>query len=107
MQLSRLKIVSILVFVSFLCSCTQFTPFVDRRREAGGFETGALYVGQSTETEPAICYSKLFNSFDKIQAMADAECVKNGTGTHAVFEKETFFTCRLIMPRHAYFKCEK
>ena len=104
--MSSLKIINFLIFVSFLSSCAQFEPFVDRRREAGGFESGALYVGRSTPENPAVCYNKLVN-FEKVQKLADEECIKHNTGTHAVFEKDTLFTCRLIFPRHAYFRCEQ
>ena len=39
--------------------------------------------------------------------LADEECVKHKTGTHAVPVRQTQFTCRLFLPTHIYFKCEK
>ena len=101
------KIINIAVLTSLLCACAQFGPFVDRRREAGGFSDGALYVGKSTPQNPAICYNILYTPYDKVQALADEECKKHNTGTKAVPEKQTVFTCRLLVPNHYYFKCEK
>lgn len=96
-----------LVLAAFLSGCaSQFGPFVDRRREAGGREDGALYVGRSTPDEPAICYNKLYTSWEEVQKLADAECLKNKTGNHATPVKETVFSCRLLVPNHYYFKCE-
>ena len=106
--MARYKIINMLVLTAILSSCaSQFGPFVDRRREAGGFNNGALYVGKSKPDEPAICYNRLYTSWDKIQKMADEECVKNKTGTHATPVKETVFSCRLLVPNHYYFKCEQ
>ncbi len=105
--MARVKLINIVLLATLLCSCaSQFGPFVDRRREAGGFSNGTLYVGKSTDNEPAICYNKLYTSFEEVQKLADEECVKNQTGNHAVPTKETWFTCRLLVPSHYYFKCE-
>ncbi len=106
--MARVKIINMLLLSAILSSCaSQFGPFVDRRREAGGLENGALYVGNSTPEEPAICYNKLYTDWEDVQKLADAECVKNNTGTHAVPTKETVFSCRLLVPNHYYFRCEK
>ena len=94
------------MFVAMLSACSQFTPFVDRRREAGGLADGGLYVGKSTPTEPAICYNRLYTSYDEVKALADAECIKHKTGSQATPVKETVFSCRLLIPNHYYFKCE-
>ena len=101
------KIINIVVLTSLLCGCAQFGPFVDRRREAGGFSDGALYIGESTPENPAICYNLLYTSYDKVKALADEECKKNKTGNTAVPVKQTIFTCRLLVPNHYYFKCEQ
>ena len=91
----------------FLSSCaSQFGPFVDRRREAGGLADGSLYVGVSTPEKPAICYNKLYTSFDEVQEMAKNECIENKTGNYAEPLEETSFTCRFFVPNHYYFKCE-
>ncbi len=103
--MSRLKLINLLLLVSFLSACAQFGPFVDRRREAGGLADGALYVGKSTANEPAVCYNRLYTSYNEVKALADAECVKNKTGTKAEPIKETVFSCRLLIPNHYYFKC--
>ena len=103
--MSRLKLIKLLVLVSVLSACSQFGPFVDRRREAGGLSEGGLYVGKSTPTEPAICYNRLYTSYDEVKSLADAECIKNKTGSQATPIKETVFSCRLLIPNHYYFKC--
>lgn len=93
--------------VMTLGACSQFGPFVDRRREAGGLANGALYVGKSTPERPAICYNRLYTNFAEVQALADEECKKNNTGPHATPLKETVFSCRFLIPNHYYFTCEK
>ena len=92
---------------SLVNACSQFGPFVDRRREAGAQKEGIFYVGKSTPEEPAICYNKLYTSYEEVKALADAECKKYNTGTHATPVKETVLSCRLLVPNHYYFKCEK
>lgn len=105
--MSRLNLINLLILVSLLSSCAQLGPFVDRRREAGGLADGALYVGVSTPAEPAICYNRMYTSYDQVKSLADAECIKNNTGRYATPVKETVFSCRLLVPNHYYFKCEK
>lgn len=105
--MSGFKLIQLLVFASILSACSQFGPFVDRRREAGGLSDGALYVGKSKPEAPAVCYNRLYTKYTEIKALADAECLKNKTGTHAVPVEETIFTCRLLIPNHYYFKCVK
>ena len=68
------KIINIAVLVSLLCGCAQLKPFVDRRREAGGFADGALYVGVSTPEKPAVCYNILFTSY-----YSNSFCIKSFT----------------------------
>lgn len=105
--MARVKLINMLVLAAMLSGCAQFGPFVDRRREAGVPEGAPLYVGKSTPKEPAICYNKIYTDYAEVKALADAECVKYGTGTHAVPVKETVLTCRLLVPNHYYFRCEK
>lgn len=105
--MSRVKIVNILLLCSFICGCSALSPFVDRRRDASAVDMSKLYVGESQPDAPAICYNKLTSSFEQIQKMADEECIKQKTGTHAVQYKETIFTCKLFLPNHLYFKCVK
>lgn len=105
--MSSMKIVNSVMLVCLLGACTQFSPFVDRRREAGGLADGALYVGKSTPEKPAVCYNKLYTSYDEVKKLADEECVRNRTGNYATPVKETVFTCRLLIPNHYYFECHK
>lgn len=88
-------------------SCSLFQPFVDRRRNAGEKDMSKLYVGRSKTDEPAICYNILTTSYAEVKKLADEECIKHKTGTYAVPVKQTQFTCRLLLPTHIYFKCEK
>ncbi len=101
-----MKIINAFILASILCGCSQLGPFVDRRREAGGLADGALYVGKSTEKEPAICYNILFTKYEEVKKLADNECQKYKTGKQAIPVRETVFTCRLLVPNHYYFKCE-
>ena len=105
--MSSMKIVNLAMLVCLLAACSQFGPFVDRRREAGGLADGALYVGKSTPERPAVCYNKLYTSYEKVKKLADEECVRNNTGSYATPVKETVFTCRLLIPNHYYFECHK
>lgn len=90
-----------------LSSCSLLDPFVDRRRNAGERDMTKLYVGASKPDAPAICYNILTTDYEEVKKMADEECIKHKTGTHAVPVKQTQFTCRLFLPTHIYFKCVK
>lgn len=90
-----------------LGACSIFEPFVDRRRNAGEGDLSKLYVGRSTKDEPAVCSNLLWTNEAEIKALADEECEKFHPGTHAVKIKNTHFTCKLFLPTHTYFKCEK
>lgn len=105
--MSSLKIINITLLVAMLCSCSQFRPFVDRRREAGVKDLTRLYVGKSTPQNPAICYNSLYTPYADVKKLADEVCIKEKTGTHATPVKQTLFTCRILVPNHFYFKCEK
>lgn len=105
--MARVKIINVILLTAILSGCaSQFGPFVDRRREAGGLANGALYVGVSTPENPAICYNKIYTSFTKVQNLATEECLNNKTGNYAEPVNETLFTCRFFVPNHYYFKCE-
>lgn len=95
----------ILVLVLFTSACSLFDPFVDRRREAGAKDINHLYVGESKPDAPAVCYNILTADIADVQKLADEECVKQGTGTRAEVVKQTYFTCRLMLPNHVYFRC--
>jgi len=104
LKLSRLILVLLLFFVT---ACGLLNPFIDRRREAGVTDLSKLYVGASTPEKPAVCYNILTASVADVQKLADQECVRQGTGTHAVPTKQTLFTCRLLLPNHVFFECVK
>ncbi|MBQ7303361.1 MAG: hypothetical protein IJW75_00380 [Alphaproteobacteria bacterium] len=98
----------ITIFILILTtSCSLIQPFVDRRRNAGVEDIKKLYVGRSTPSSPAICYNPLITNSQEIQALADAECKKHNTGTHAIKTHTTKFTCKMFLPSHDYFKCVK
>ncbi len=96
----------ILVLVLFLNACSLFDPFVDRRREAGARDLETLYIGESKPDAHAICYNKLTTTYAEVKKLADEECIKNKTGTYAEPVKQTYFSCRLMLPNHVYFRCE-
>ena len=83
------------------------SPFIDRRREAGAKDEASLYVGMSTPTHPVICYNSLTTTVKELQQMADDECVKHNTGSKAVAQSQTKFSCRLLTPNRLFFKCIK
>lgn len=107
LKLSRVKIANILALLLFLNACSLFDPFVDRRRNAGERNMDLLYVGESKPNAPAVCYNKLWTDYTEIKKLADEECVKQHTGTHAEPVNQTVFTCRFFIPNHFYFKCIK
>ena len=105
--MSRVKFAFLLIVCACVSGCSVFKPFVDRRRNAGVSDPARVYSGKSKDNAPAICYNSLWTEYSELQALADEECKKNGTGTKAVFDYETNFTCKLFLPTHIYFKCEK
>ena len=106
LKLSRVKIFNLLL-LGLLGGCTILSPYVDRRRNPGTSDVRYLYTGRSTPTNPAVCYNSLISSDERLQQLADAECVKHKTGTHAVFVKKDGFACKLFLPSVAYYKCQK
>lgn len=95
------KISLSIVFLSFfLTSCSAFCPFVDTRREAGQAEP----IGQSRPAEPAICYNGWVDTPADLQALADETCQAEGK-TAADYQRTKAFSCRLVTPRTAFFKC--
>lgn len=105
--MSRIKFLFLALMCVWVSSCSIFKPFVDRRRNAGVSNPALLYSGTSKSDAPTICYNGLWTEYSELQTMADEECKKNGTGTKAVFDHETTFTCKLFLPSRIYFKCEK
>ncbi len=105
--MSSAKYGKILLLILLVAGCSQFRPYVDRRREAGVQDISQLYVGASKPDKPAICYNLLTASYDEVKALADNECKKQETGTRAEPVKQTVFTCKIFTPNHFYFKCVK
>ncbi len=95
------------LLVLFLSGCGLFEPFIDRRRNPGTDDINRLYSGPSKPDKPVICYNGLLTSEAELQQMADAECVKQGTGSRAEFVKKTYLDGRLLLPSHAHYKCIK
>ena len=107
LKLSRAKILNLLFLSSVLASCTILDPYVDRRRNPGTSDVSKLYTGKSKPKTPAICYNPLLSEEAELQALADAECIKNNTGTHAEFIKKDGFSCKLLLPATNFYKCVK
>ena len=105
--MSSIKVTFLSIILTLTAACSVFEPFIDRRRNAGESDITKLYVGRSTKDEPAVCANYLWTKPEEVQALADAECAKFHPGTKAVQTKETHFTCKLFLPTHTYFKCEK
>ena len=81
-------------------SCGVTKPYVDTRREAGKNKP----VGESTPSNVVICYNSMLSTSDEIKKLARDECEK--TGRKPVFEKQKSFSCTVLLPMRAYFKCE-
>ena len=107
LKLSRVKILNIVFLSATLVGCGILDPYIDRRRNPGTSNVAKLYSGQSTLDKPAICYNPLLTEDAELQAMADAECIKNHTGTHAEFVKKDGFSCKVFLPAAAFYKCVK
>ena len=105
--MSSIKMITASLILVCMCGCSLFESFVDRRRNAGAQDINRLYVGKSKTNAPAICYNGLWTDDNTLQQMADAECQKYNPGTHAVKGEVSHFTCKLVLPNHAYFKCVK
>lgn len=103
--MSSLKIYITGMLMLFLCGCSLFNPYIDRRRHPGVSDIRYLYSGPSKPKMPVICYNPLLTDDDELQKMADEECIKHGTGDHAVFSKKTYLTGKLLLPNHAYYFC--
>lgn len=105
MSSQKLKIACLFMFV--LSGCGIFEPFVDRRRNPGVHDLNLLYSGPSRDDAPVICYNPLFTDAEKLQTIADEECVKNETGVRAEFVQKTYLDGKLLLPNHAHYICVK
>ena len=107
LKLSSQKIALGCLFLIFLSACSMFQPYIDRRRNPGVADIRMLYSGPSKPDKPVICYNSWITDDTKLQQMADDECLKNGTGTHAEFVEKTYFDGKLLLPNHAHYQCTK
>lgn len=105
--MSSQKSIFISLCVFFVAGCSFLNPYIDRRRNPGVQDLNALYSGPSTPKKPVICYNPLYSTQEELQALADAECRKHGTGEKAEFVKKTRFDGKLLLPYHAHYKCVK
>lgn len=95
------RLFSAILVCVMLGACSPVPPFVDARREAGQ----AGLVGQSTLDRPAVCYNQYATRQVDVEKLAEEECKK--TGRYAVLEEETRFTCCLVAPATALYRCER
>lgn len=107
LKLSRVKILNIIFLSAMITGCGILDPYIDRRRNPGTSNIAKLYSGQSKLDKPAICYNPLLTKEDELQKLADEECIKNSTGTHAEFVEKDGFSCKVFLPATAYYKCVK
>ena len=107
LKLSSVKLSISCLFLFFLTACSLFQPYIDRKRNPGVSDIRFLYTGPSTPEKPVICYNGWLTSDEKLQEMADAECVAQNTGTHAEFVNKTYFDGKLLLPNHAHYQCVK
>lgn len=80
-----------------LAACAN--PYVDSRREAGQKQP----VGASTPDMVAICFSPTQTPRDQLAALAQPECAK--TGRVAAFDHEDPWSCTLLAPSRAFYRC--
>lgn len=105
--MSRAKILNLVLLCSFIGGCSILDPYIDRRRNPGTTDPTKLYTGKSKADAPAVCYNPLLSSEEELQALADAECVKNNAGTRAEFIKTDGFSCKILLPATNFYKCIK
>ena len=104
MKLSRAKFVMFFLMPVMLAGCSITEPYVDRRRDAGQ-PLEKLFVGRSKPNAPSICYNGLITKFAEVQELADEECIRQETGVRAEFVNNNSFSCTLMTPTFANFKC--
>ena len=91
----------ILFLPLFISACGQFSPFVDAHREAGQVQLR----GQSTPDRAAVCYNPIWSDKKQVEYLAETECQK--TKRHAVYNDTSWFSCCLLNPSTAFYKCQK
>ena len=91
----------ILLCFLFLMGCSQLSPFVDSRREAGQEKP----VGQSKPNKIAVCYNPIWSSQKEADELAKEECKK--TNTTAVYTETKWFSGYIVTPATAFYDCKK
>lgn len=104
-KLSSQKLIICALLVFFVTGCSLFNPYIDRRRNPGVKDINRLYSGPSKPDAPVICYNGLITSDEKLQAMADEECIAHNTGSRAEFVEKTYLDGKLLLPNHAHYQC--
>ena len=107
LKLSRVKMLNIMILICMLCSCSILDPYVDRRRNPGTSDISKLYTGRSKPNAPAICYNPLLTNEEELQTLANNECIKNNSGSHAQFVTSQSFSCKIFLPSMNFYKCTK
>ncbi len=103
--MSRPKRLNIMLLLLALGGCSLFQPYIDRRREAGVSDPSKLYIGLSKPEAPAVCYNNWVSDYAEVKKLADNECVKQKTGSHAEPVEQKILSCKLFTPNHFVFKC--
>lgn len=103
--MSSLKFIILCISVCIIGGCSIFDPYIDRRRNPGVEDISKLYSGPSKPEAPVICYNPFLTDDEKLQQMADEECIKENTGNRAEFIKKTYVDGKLLLPNHAHYKC--
>ncbi len=105
--MSRVKILNMLLLSVLLYGCSVLDPYIDRRRQPGSSDPEKIYIGASKPDAPAVCYNPFLSNENDLQALADKECLKYQTGTHAEFVKKQNFACKILLPSINTYKCIK
>lgn len=83
--------------VLMLGGCCLSKPFVDDY-------SGSIFNKQSHSLKDGVQICFYQATPEELQEMADRECQK--INRHAIYEKTTDFSCSVIAPSKAFFKCQ-
>lgn len=107
LDLARVNFLFVVAFSLLINACSMTAPFIDRQRDAAATSEEALYVGKSTPEKPAVCYNIFSTPYSEVKKLATEECRRQKTGSYAIADHQTVFSCRLLVPNHFYFNCIK
>lgn len=94
------SIIGLILGFCLLGACSEVSPFIDSRREAGQVQP----IGQSQPDRIAVCYHPLWHNESEVSALAAEAC--QAQGKTAVPNGQARFNCRLMTPDTAFYKCE-